>query len=84
MSIDRVFVVVVTMIITGGMLLCVAFLFIQDKQIARLKSELVATETSLEAVQEHNNAENLRPEITELSTLIEIRDILKQRSAGDE
>ena len=40
MSINRAFAVIVTMIITGGALLCVAILFIQDKEITRLKAEL--------------------------------------------
>ena len=42
----------------------------KDKEITRLKAELVQKE------------EKLRPEITELSTLLEIRNILK--SCSDE
>lgn len=50
----------------------------RNKEVTRLKAELDATIEENTSIKEHF-VPRLRPEITELSVLLEIRDLLKEK-----
>ena len=71
------------LVITGLMLYGIVYFLIsfKDKEITRLKTELTSTYEKLEEQEKKNAPKDveLRPEVTELDLLTEIRDLLKEK-----